>query len=130
MAESSNENVLTRRERQIMDVLFTAGRATGQEIQQRIADSPSYSTVRTILRVLERKGFVRHKEEGLRYVYQPVVAREVARKSALQRVLQTFFDGSAQKAAAALLDPKAFRLTRSELDELTALIEKAKEKSA
>jgi BlaI family transcriptional regulator, penicillinase repressor len=73
---------------------------------------------------------VRHKEEGLRYVYQPVVAREVARKSALQRVLQTFFDGSAQKAAAALLDPKAFRLTRSELDELTALIEKAKEKSA
>jgi BlaI family transcriptional regulator, penicillinase repressor len=130
MAESSNENVLTRRERQIMDVLFTAGRATGQEIQQRLADSPSYSTVRTILRVLERKGFVRHKEEGLRYVYQPVVAREVARKSALQRVLQTFFDGSAQKAAAALLDPKAFRLTRSELDELTALIEKAKEKSA
>jgi BlaI family transcriptional regulator, penicillinase repressor len=130
MAESSNENVLTCRERQIMDVLFTAGRATGQEIQQRLADSPSYSTVRTILRVLERKGFVRHKEEGLRYVYQPVVAREVARKSALQRVLQTFFDGSAQKAAAALLDPKAFRLTRSELDELTALIEKAKEKSA
>ena len=130
MAESSNENVLTRRERQIMDVLFTAGRATGQEIQQRLADSPSYSTVRTILRVLERKGFVRHKEEGLRYVYQPVVAREVARKSALQRVLQTFFDGSAQKAAAALLDPKAFRLTHSELDELTALIEKAKEKSA
>lgn len=130
MAPSSNENVLTRRERQIMDVLFTAGRATGQEIQQKLTDSPSYSTVRTILRVLERKGFVRHKEEGLRYVYEPVVARDVARKSALQRILQTFFDGSAQKAAAALLDPKAFRLTRSELDELTALIEKAKEKSA
>lgn len=130
MAPSSNENVLTRRERQIMDVLFTAGRATGQEIQQKLTDSPSYSTVRTILRVLERKGFVRHKEEGLRYVYEPVVARDVARKSALQRMLLTFFDGSAQKAAAALLDPKAFRLTRSELDELTALIEKAKEKSA
>ena len=130
MAPSSNENVLTRRERQIMDVLFTAGRATGQEIQQKLTDSPSYSTVRTILRVLERKGFVRHKEEGLRYVYEPVVARDVARKSALQRILQTFFDGSAQKAAAALLDPKAFRLTRSELDELSTLIEKAKEKSA
>ena len=130
MAPASNENVLTRRERQIMDVLFTAGRATGQEIQQKLTDSPSYSTVRTILRVLERKGFVRHKEEGLRYVYEPVVARDVARKSALQRILQTFFDGSAQKAAAALLDPKAFRLTRSELDELTTLIEKAKEKSA
>ena len=113
-----------------MDVLFKAGRATGQDVQKGLPDSPSYSTVRTILRVLERKGFVRHKAEGLRYVYEPVVARDVARKSALQRVLQTFFDGSARQAAAALLDPKAFRLTRAELDELSELIEKAKEKSA
>jgi BlaI family penicillinase repressor len=130
MAKSSPEPALSRRERQIMDILFTAGRATGQEIQQKLADAPSYSTVRTILRVLERKGFVRHKEEGLRYVYQPVVAREVARRSALQRVLQTFFDGSAQQAAVALLDPKAFRLTRAELDELSELIERAKESSS
>ena len=129
MAKPSTENALSRRERQIMDILFTAGRASGQDIQQRLADSPSYSTVRTILRILERKGFVRHKEEGLRYVYEPVIAREVARKSALQRVLQTFFDGSAQQAVAALLDTRAFRLTRAELDELSGLIEKAKEKS-
>lgn len=124
------EASLTRRERQIMDILFAAGRATGPEIQQRVPDSPSYSTVRTLLRVLERKGYVLHREEGLRYVYMPVVAREAARRSALQRVLQTFFDGSAQQAVAALLDPKAFRLSPDELDELTELIEKAKRKPA
>ena len=120
---------MSRRERQIMDILFAAGRATGQEIQQRMEESPSYSTVRTILRILERKGYVRHKEEGLRYVYEPVMARETARRSALHRVLHTFFDGSARQAVAALLDPKAFRLSRADLDELTRLIEKAKEKS-
>jgi predicted transcriptional regulator len=80
--------------------------------------------------VLERKGYVQHREQGLRYVYMPVVAREAARRSALQRVLQTFFDGSAQQAVAALLDPKAFRLSPGELDALTELIEKAKRKSA
>ncbi len=130
MPWKTSEVPMSRRERQIMDILFAAGKASGQEIQQRLEDSPSYSTVRTILRILERKGFVRHKEEGLRYVYEPVMARETARKSALQRVLYTFFDGSAQQAVAALLDPKAFRLSRAELDELTELIEKAKEKSA
>ncbi len=126
----SPEASLTRRERQIMDILFATGRATGPEIQQRLPDSPSYSTVRTLLRVLERKGYVQHREEGLRYVYMPVLAREAARRSALQRVLQTFFDGSARQAVAALLDPKAFRLSPGELDELTELIEKAKRKSA
>lgn len=130
MKSTSAEPALSRRERQIMDILFSAGRATGQEIQEKLEDSPSYSTVRTILRVLERKGYVRHKEEGLRYVYQPVVARDVARKSALKRVLQTFFNGSAQQAAAALIDPRAFRLSRAELDELSKLIEEAKEKAS
>jgi predicted transcriptional regulator len=130
MQNTSAEPALSRRERQIMDILFSAGRATGQEIQEKLEDSPSYSTVRTILRVLERKGYVRHKEEGLRYVYEPVVAREVARKSALKRVLQTFFNGSAQQAAAALIDPRAFRLSRAELDELSKLIEEAKEKAS
>jgi len=113
-----------------MDILFAAERATGPEIQQRLPDSPSYSTVRTLLRVLERKGYVRHAEEGLRYVYMPVLAREAARRSALQRVLQTFFDGSARQAVAALLDPKMSRLSASELDELKELIEKAKRNSA
>lgn len=130
MPRPVSEPPLSRRERQIMDILFSAGRATGQEIQQKLEDSPSYSTVRTILRVLERKGYVRHKEEGLRYVYEPVIARDVARKSALRRLLQTFFDGSAQQAAAALIDPRTFRLSRSELEELSELIEKAKEKAS
>ena len=128
--KSSPEASLTRRERQIMDILFTAGCATGLEIQHRLPEAPSYSTVRTLLRVLERKGYVRHREQGLRYVYRPVAAREAARRSALQRVLQTFFDGSAQQAVAALLDPKTFRLSPGELDELTKIIEKAKRKAA
>ena len=110
-----------------MDLLFAAGRASGQEIQQRLPDAPSYSTVRTILRVLERKGFVRHQEEGLRYVYEPAVARDAARKSALHRLLHTFFDGSAQQAVAALIDPKTGKqLSRAELDELSRLIDQVK----
>jgi len=112
-----------------MDVLFELGRATGTEIQQRLEDPPSYSSVRTILRILEQKGFVRHGEEGLRYVYEPCIARETAKRSALKRVLQTFFEGSAQKAVAALLDPKTFRLSRAELDEISKLIDRAKENS-
>jgi predicted transcriptional regulator len=117
---------LSRRERQIMDVLFTRGRATGQEIQEGLPDKPNYSSVRTILRVLERKGYVRHVEEKLRYVYEPTVARETARHSALQRMIRTFFDGSAKEAAAALLDPAAFHLTEEELKELGGLVDRAK----
>jgi predicted transcriptional regulator len=130
MSQNAGDSALSRRERQIMDILFSVGHATGQEIQQKLDGSPSYSTVRTLLRVLERKGYVRHREEGLRYIYEPVVSREIARKSALKRLLQTFFDGSAQQAVAALVDPKIFRLSRAELDELSQLIEKAKEKSS
>jgi BlaI family transcriptional regulator, penicillinase repressor len=119
---------LSRRERQIMDVLFARGRATGQEIQAGLADQPNYSSVRTILRVLERKGYVRHVEEGLRYVYEPTVARKAASRSALQRIIRTFFDGSAKEAAAALLDPAAFHLSEEELSELARMIERAKRK--
>jgi BlaI family transcriptional regulator, penicillinase repressor len=117
---------LSRRERQIMDVLFARGRATGQEIQDGLPDKPNYSSVRTILRVLERKGYVRHVEEKLRYVYEPTVARETARHSALQRMIRTFFDGSAKEAAAALLDPAAFHLSEEELKELGRLVDRAK----
>jgi BlaI family penicillinase repressor len=117
---------LSRRERQIMDILFARGRATGPEIQEGLADKPNYSSVRTILRVLERKGYVRHFEEGLRYVYEPTVAREAASRSALQRIIRTFFDGSAKEAVAALLDPGAFHLNESELQELGRMIERAK----
>jgi BlaI family penicillinase repressor len=119
---------LSRRERQIMDVLFARGRASGQEIQEGLPDQPNYSSVRTILRVLERKGYVRHVEEGLRYVYQPTVAREAASRSALQRIIKTFFDGSAKEAVAALLDPAAFHLDDKELNELSRIIERAKRK--
>jgi len=117
---------LSRRERQIMDILFARGRATGQEIQAGLADKPNYSSVRTILRVLERKGYVRHVAEGLRYVYQPTVARETASRSALQRIICTFFDGSAKEAAATLLDPSAFHLTEQELGELARMVDRAK----
>ncbi len=116
---------LELRERQIMDVLFARGRATGQEIQEGLPDKPNYSSVRTILRVLERKGYVRHVEEGLRYVYEPTVAREAASRSALQRIIRTFFDGSAKEAVAALLDPSAFQLSEKELSELARMIERA-----
>lgn len=117
---------LSRRERQIMDILFARGRATGQEIQAGLPDQPNYSSVRTILRVLERKGYVRHAAEGLRYVYEPTVAREAASRSALHRIIRTFFDGSAKEAVAALLDPSTFHLSEEELSELARMVDRAK----
>jgi predicted transcriptional regulator len=117
---------LSRRERQIMDILFAKGRASGAEILENLPDGPSYSTVRTILRVLERKGHVRHVEENLRYVYLPVASARAARKSALERVVKTFFDGSAKSAVAAFLDPAVFRLSEQDLKELAQMIEKAR----
>jgi BlaI family transcriptional regulator, penicillinase repressor len=117
---------LSRRERQIMDVLFAMGRASGPEIQDRLPDRPSYSGVRTILRVLERKGHIRHIEEGMRYVYLPVETREKATKSAIERVVATFFDGSAKAAAAAFLDPSTARLSKDDLKELESMIRKAR----
>jgi BlaI family transcriptional regulator, penicillinase repressor len=130
MARPPSEPALSRRERQIMDIVYAAGRAAGSEIQKQLPDELSYSTVRTLLRILETKGYLRHTEEGLRYVYEPAVPRETAGKSALKRMLRTFFDGSAQQAVAALLDPKSFHLSPRELDELSALIEKARDKSS
>src|SRR5918999_5350757 len=94
---------LTRRERQIMDILYRRGRATAAEVMEDLPGDPSYSTVRTQLRVLETKGHVRHEEEGLRYIYTPAVARTAARKSALRHLVDTFFEGSTEKAVAALL---------------------------
>jgi BlaI family penicillinase repressor len=125
-ATAKTDPDLSRRERQIMDVLFARGRATGPEIQEGLPDKPNYSSVRTILRVLERKGYVRHVAEGLRYVYEPTVARAAASRSALQRIIRTFFDGSAKEAAAALLDPSAFHLSEEELSELGRLVDRAK----
>lgn len=124
---SQSELDLSRRERQIMDILYTLGQATGQEVQERLSDMPSYSTVRTILRILERKGHVRHIEEGLRYVYLPAVERDTAKKSALQRLVTTFFDGSAKAAAVALLDPAGSKLSDADLKELETMIRKYRE---
>lgn len=110
-----------------MDILYTLGQATGQEVQERLADQPSYSTVRTILRILERKGHVRHIEDGVRYVYLPAVERETAKKSAIQRLVATFFDGSAKAAAAALIDPAGSKLSDADLKDLEAMIRKYRE---
>src|ERR1035441_10323160 len=101
---------LSRRERQIMDILYQRGRASGSEIHQPLPDRPSYSAVRAKLRVLEEKGHVRHEEEALRYVYVPTLARDRAKRSALSHMLETFFDGSAEQAVAALLDLSSAKL--------------------
>jgi predicted transcriptional regulator len=107
-----------------MDIVYSLGRASGQEVLERLSDNPSYSTVRTILRILERKGHLRHVEEGLKYVYLPSVEPEAAKKSAIHRLVSTFFDGSAKAAAAALLDPSASKLSDADLRELESMIRK------
>ena len=119
-------SALTRRERQIMDILYRRGRATANEVMADLTGDPSYSTVRTQLRVLEEKGHVSHEEEGLRYVYKPLVSRNSARKSALRHVVETFFDGSAEKAVAALLGGEASRLSEEELERIADLIAKTR----
>ena len=117
---------LSRRERQIMDVMYSRGTATVQEVVQAIPDPPSYSAVRAMLRVLEEKGHVRHREEGPRYIYLPTVPRDEASRSALRQLVRTFFDGSAEQAAAALLDMSGSDLSEQELDRLSDAIEQAR----
>ncbi len=117
---------LTRRERQIMDVLYKLERATVGQVLAKLADKPSYSTVRAQLRVLEEKGHVRHEEQGLRYVYIPAVARDVARRSALRHLVETFFEGSTEKTVATLLGEGISRISSEELDRLSRLIAKSR----
>ena len=117
---------LSRRERQIMDILYQLGRATAADLMKALPGEPSDSTVRTQLRVLEAKGHVRHEEEGLRYVYVPVVPRRVVRKSALKHLVNTFFDGSTEKVVAALLGPDGGRLSDEELDRIAEMVAKAR----
>ena len=120
---------LSRRERQILDVLYREGKATAAEIQAAIPDAPSYSAIRALVRILEEKGHVRHEEDGPRYVYLPTVSAAQARKSAVRHLLDTFFGGSAANAAAALVDGSAAKLSTEELARLEALIQAHKEKS-
>lgn len=117
---------LSRRERQIMDILFRRGRATAAEIHLDMADRPSYSAVRAQLRTLEEKGHICHQAEDLRYVYLPTLNPERARRSALQHLVETFFEGSPVRAAAALLGGRLSRLSKEELDRLSAMIDKAR----
>lgn len=109
-----------------MDILYRRARATAAEVLAELTGEPSYSTVRTQLRVLEEKGHVRHEEQGLRYVYMPAVARRAAGKSALKHLVETFFDGSAEKTVAALLGGEGARLSEGELDRIGDLIAKAR----
>ena len=109
-----------------MDILFRLGRATAAEVMAALPGEPSYSTVRTQLRVLEEKGHVKHEEERLRYVYTPAVARQTARRSALRHLVETFFDGSAEKVVGALLGGEASRLSKAELDRIADLVSKAR----
>jgi len=117
---------LSRRERQIMDILHRRGRATVAEVMSDLSGEPAYSTVRAQLRVLEEKGHVRHESDGLRYVYLPTLARHTARKAALRHLVDTFFDGSAASAVSALLGRDAGRLSGDELDRIEELLKSAR----
>jgi predicted transcriptional regulator len=116
---------LTRRERQVMDILYRLGNANAGEVMKELSGNPSDSTVRTLLRILEDKGHVKHEEEGLRYVYSPKVPRSAVRQSALKHLMDTFFDGSTEKVVAALIGAEGSRLSREELHRIARLVEKA-----
>ena len=125
MSQETNAQ-LSRREREIMDVIYRRGRATAAEVLDQLAEPPSYSAVRALLRVLEEKGHLRHEEDGQRYVFLPTVPLERARRSALRQLLHTFFDGSTEQAVAALLDLSSTRLSDAELERLSQLIADAR----
>jgi predicted transcriptional regulator len=122
--------VLSRRERQIIDILYRRGRATAAEVMEDLPGDSSYSTVRTQLRVLEEKGHVRHEQDGQRYVYSPAVPRGTVRRSALKHLVETFYEGSVEQAVAALLGGEGSRLTDEELDRIEDLIRKARKEGA
>ncbi|HVH59058.1 MAG TPA: BlaI/MecI/CopY family transcriptional regulator [Candidatus Sulfotelmatobacter sp.] len=120
----------SRRERQIMDILYKLERATVADVLSKLSGKPNYSTVRAQLRVLEEKGHVRHEEHGLRYVYVPTVSREIARRSALRHLVETFFEGSTEKAVAALLGGEVSKISFEELERLAAVIANSQQKEA
>jgi len=122
--------VLSRRERQIIDILYRRGRATAAEVMEDLPGDSSYSTVRTQLRVLEEKGHVRHEQDGQRYIYSPAVPRGTVRRSALKHLVETFYEGSAEQAVAALLGGEGSRLSEEQLDRIEDLIKKARKEGA
>lgn len=120
-------DTFSRREREIMEALYKLGKASAAQIVIAIPDPPSNTAIRTLLTILEKKGHVRHRLDGVRYVYEPKVAREKMAQKAVKSVLSTFFDNSVEGVVAALLNQQDTKLSPAELDRLTALIEKAKE---
>jgi BlaI family penicillinase repressor len=121
---------VSRRERQILEVLYARDRATVAEVRGALPEAPSYSAVRALLRILEEKGHVRHEQDGPRYVYAPTIARDSAKRSALRHMLRTFFNGSTEQAIAALLDDASSRLSADELTHLVRLIDQARHKES
>jgi predicted transcriptional regulator len=126
MTTSASHHTLSRRERQIMDVLYQKGKATALEVQESLPDPPSYSAVRALLRILEDKGHIRHEQDGPRYVFTPKLPRDKARRSAIRHMMETFFEGSPEQAVAALLDVSSSKLSQEDLDRLAQLIENAR----
>lgn len=127
MAESNLYGELSRRERQIMDIVYRRGRASAADVREDLPDPPSYSAVRAMLRVLEEKEHLVHEQEGPRYVFRPTVSLEAARESAARRLMRTFFDNSVEEAVATLLDVSSSNLTEEELDRLVRRIREARE---
>ena len=124
--DNTDHRDLSRRERQILDILYQRGQATAAEVQSALPEPPSYSAVRALLRILEEKGHVRHEQDGPRYVYLPTMPRDNAQRSAMRHMLQTFFDGSAEQAISALLDDASAKLSPAELDRLARMIDTAR----
>jgi predicted transcriptional regulator len=120
---------LSRRERQIMDVIFKKGAATVADVRDAMPDPPSYSSVRTLLRILEDKGLLKHKQQGPRYLYQPTIRRDRAKTSALKHLMHTFFDNSIEEVVAALMDMSAPDMSEEEYEQLSRMIERAKKES-
>ena len=117
---------LTRRERQIMEILYRRGRATASDVMHSLSGKPHYSTVRTQLRILEEKGYVRHEEEKLRYVYAPAVPQSEVGRTALEQLIETFYDGSTENVVAALLGFEGSRLSQKKLDRIAEMVDKAR----
>src|SRR5271154_628738 len=126
MLLKNQQEGLSRRERQIMDILYQRGKASASEVREAMPDAPGYSAVRAMLRILEEKGHVRHQAEGLKYVYLPTVARDNAKRSAVKHLLDTFFTDAPDQVVAALLDVSATRLSNSDLDRMAEMIEAAR----
>ncbi|MDZ4289805.1 MAG: BlaI/MecI/CopY family transcriptional regulator [Prosthecobacter sp.] len=124
-----NSRQLSRRERQIMDIVYARGEAAAAEVHEALPDAPSYSSVRALLRILEEKGHLKHREDGPRYIFMPTEPRAKASRSALQRVVQTFFDGSLSSAVAALVDGEGGKLSAEELQRIEAIIKAARNRS-